>query len=88
MNDLELQAKLKSVPVPERSQDYWEDFPTKVRWQLRRAGPRHEVRESWQSGFVWGIGVSLACGVIGLLVLHQPLRAAGGAIIQKHYCPV
>ncbi len=86
MNDFDLAAKLKSVPVPARSADYWEDFPAHVRWQLRRTPLRHEVRASWQAGFAWGIGVSLTCLVIGLLMLHQPLQAASGAIIQKEQC--
>lgn len=86
MKIFDLEARLKSVPLPERSADYWENFPAQVRWQMRRAAPKHEVRESWRSGFAWGIGASLACGVIGLLVLHQPLRAASGAVFQKEQC--
>jgi len=83
MKDFDLEATLKSVPLPERSADYWENFPAQVRWQMRRAAPKHEVRESWRAGFAWGIGVSLACLVLGTLVLNQPLREASGAIIQQ-----
>jgi hypothetical protein len=83
MNDFDLDAKLKSVPVPERSEDYWGNFPVQVRFQLRRAAPPQEIRESWLPRFAWSIGTSFACLVIGLLVLSQPLKAASSAIFQK-----
>jgi hypothetical protein len=83
MNDFDLDAKLKSVPVPERSEDYWENFPVQVRWQLHRTAPEQAVRESWLLQFARGIGVSFACLVIGLLVLGQPLKAASCAIFKN-----
>ena len=38
MNDFDLEAKLKRVLVPERSEEYWSDFPSRIRVQLRRIG--------------------------------------------------
>jgi hypothetical protein len=83
MNDFDLNAKLKSVPLPERSEEYWEDFPAQVRFQLRRAAPPQEIRESWLPQLAWKAGVGLACLVVGLLVLSQPLKAASCALFQK-----
>jgi len=83
MKDFDLDAKLKSVPLPERSEDYWENFPAQVRWQLRRTAPQQEVRESWLPRFTWGMGVGFACLVISLLVLGQPLKAASCAIFKN-----
>jgi len=36
MNDLDLESKLRSVRVPERPDEYWDDFPSRFRVQLRR----------------------------------------------------
>jgi hypothetical protein len=83
MNDFELDAKLRSVRPPERTEEYWNDFPSQVRWQLRRAAPATEIRENWLPQFAWKFGAGFACLVIGLLVLSQPLKAASGVVFQK-----
>jgi hypothetical protein len=83
MNDFELESKLKSVPLPERSEDYWENFPSQVRWRLRRTAPKQEMSESWFPRFAWRMGIGFACLVIGLLVLNQPLKAASCAIFKN-----
>jgi len=83
MNDFDLDAKLKSAPLPERSEDYWGNFPSQVRWQLHRAAPEQEIRESWLPRFAWSIGTSFACLVISLLILGQPLKAASCAIFKN-----
>jgi hypothetical protein len=83
MNDFDLDAKLKSVPLPERSEEYWHDFPSQVRWQLHRSPPVQPVHERWLPSFAWKFGVSFAGLVIGLLVLSQPLKAASCAFFQK-----
>ena len=60
MNDFELESKLKSVRVPERLENYWENFPSQVRVNLRRAPveftPRknHSPRLAWACGFAFG----------------------------------
>jgi hypothetical protein len=85
MKDFDLDAKLKSVPLPERTEDYWENFPAQVRWNLRRAAMQPEAPESWRPQLAWKFGVSFACLVVGLLVLSQPLKAASCAIFQKEH---
>jgi hypothetical protein len=83
MNDSELQQKLKALPVPERTEEYWNDFPEKVSRQLRRPEMRAEVDERWRPRFAWQFAASAACLFIGLLVLNQPLRAASSAVVQQ-----
>ena len=83
MNDFELKSKLKNVPVPERTEEYWDDFPARVRSQLRRPAPPTELRENWLPSFAWKFSFSVACLVIGLLVFNQPLKAASTAVFQK-----
>jgi hypothetical protein len=83
MNDFELESKLKSVPVPERSEDYWENFPSQVRRQLRRTTPEQVVRENRLPQFAWKMSVGFACLVLVLFVLDQPLKAASGAIFKN-----
>ena len=44
MNLADLEARLKSVRVPERTEEYWNDFPARVRGQLRRRTPTAVTR--------------------------------------------
>jgi len=83
MNDFDLEAKLKSVPLPERPEDYWENFPAQVRWQLRRSAPAPALRENLWPQFVWKMSAGFACLVFGLLVFSQPLKATGGALFKN-----
>jgi hypothetical protein len=83
MNDFELESKLKGVSLPERSEDYWENFPAHVRRQLPRTAPKQKVGESWFPRFAWRMGIGFACLAIGLFVFNQPLKAASGAIFKN-----
>ena len=83
MNDFDLEAKLKSVPLPERAEEYWENFPTRVRWQLHRAEPAPALRENLWPQFVWKISTGFACLVLGLVVLGQPMKAASGTLFKN-----
>ncbi|HUZ06139.1 MAG TPA: hypothetical protein VMV89_01485 [Candidatus Paceibacterota bacterium] len=83
MNDFELQSKLKSVPLPGRTEEYWEDFPARVRVQLRRAAPEDPLAEYGLPQFAWRLGASFACLVIGLFVFGRPLQAASNAIFKN-----
>ena len=83
MNDFDLDAKLKGVPLPPRSEEYWDNFPSQVRRQLHRRAPAIEACENWAPLFAWKMGLGFACLVIGLLVLNQPLKAATCAIFKN-----
>lgn len=82
MNDSDLKARLKSVPVPERSEEYWEDFPSRMRGQLRRPAPPAELEESWLPQFAWKFAAYTACFILGLFIFNQPLKAASTAIFK------
>jgi len=83
MNNFDLETTLKSVPLPERTEDYWENFPAGMRSHLRRTAPKRTVGESRLPQFAWRMGAGLACLIMGLLVLGQPLKAASSAIFNK-----
>jgi hypothetical protein len=68
MNDFELESKLKSVPLPERSEDYWENFPAQVRANLRQAPGEFAPRNFWLPRLAWSGGFALA-GLIFTLSL-------------------
>jgi hypothetical protein len=68
MNDFELESKLKSVPVPERADEYWENFPVQVRANLRRVPTEFATRNLLLPQFAWRGGFALAC-VLFTLVL-------------------
>jgi hypothetical protein len=66
MNDFELKSKLKSVPLPERSQDYWENFPSQVRAHLRSAPVEFASRKTFLPRLAWSGGFAFACLIFSL----------------------
>jgi hypothetical protein len=83
MTDLDLISRLKTVPVPERSDEYWNDFPSRIRVQLRRESHGYSshkpwrMRLAWAGGFAAGVALTLAC--VGL---HVP-QAVSHAIARQ-----
>ncbi|HEY4417017.1 MAG TPA: hypothetical protein VGO57_15110 [Verrucomicrobiae bacterium] len=76
MNDAELEARLKNVPVPERAEAYWQDFPLQVRVNLRRRAVIAPLRRVWLPRLIWTGG--FAAGIVfGLwLAQSQPVKMA------------
>jgi hypothetical protein len=70
MSDFELESKLRSVRVPEKTDEYWEDFPGRVRSQLRRTQMRAAVVERaqtrWMPPWAWSSGLATACVLLAL----------------------
>lgn len=60
MNDSELKARLRNAPVPERSDEYWDDFPARVRMQLNRERHESAPRRAWRPRLAWAGGFALA----------------------------
>jgi hypothetical protein len=83
MKDNDLNARLKSVPLPPRSEEYWDNFPSQVRRQLHRCAPELVTGENWLPRFAWKMGLGFACLVVGGLVLNQPLKAATWTIFKN-----
>jgi hypothetical protein len=65
MNDFELESRLKDIPLPARTDGYWEQFPPRVRSQLR---PVSEERPQmiFARRFAWGSAVAFACLIFAL----------------------
>jgi hypothetical protein len=82
MNDLDLELKLKSVPLPERSQDYWEHFPAQVRANLRRAAMKPVAENLWLPRLAWAGGFALALALVFVCMQFHPLQSASVAITR------
>lgn len=65
MNDRDLASRLKDVRVPERPADYWEDFPSRVRVQLRPETIRRPHRAFWPR-VAWAGSLAFAILFLGL----------------------
>jgi hypothetical protein len=87
MNDFDLQSKLKSVPVPERPDEYWADFPSRVRVQLRRRQIESAPRPAWRAPLAWAGGFAVAVALVFVCLQYHPVQAAFAAIAQheKHF---
>ncbi len=68
MNDFELESKLKTIRLPERTEAYWDNFPARVRAQLRPGRADWAPRNSASSWLVWAGGIAYACLLISLSV--------------------
>ena len=64
MNDLDLESKLKSVKIPARTDEYWEDFPSRVRSQLRRPVSAEWAQPRFMPQWSWNSGLAMACVVM------------------------
>jgi hypothetical protein len=78
MNDFELKSKLKSVPLPARTPEYWENFPAQVRASLHRAPGEFAPRNFWLPRLAWSGGFALA-GLIFTLSLWPSVHV----LLQK-----
>ncbi|MGH7952400.1 MAG: hypothetical protein ACREFE_10855 [Limisphaerales bacterium] len=73
MNDFELESKLKSLRVPERTEEYWENFPTRVRSKLRPVFVKRP-RKIFLPQFAWGGAIAVAC-LFFILALFPAFQA-------------
>jgi hypothetical protein len=83
MNDFELESKLKSVPLPERTEDYWENFPSQVRVNLHRAAVKPVRENLWRPRVAWAGSFALAIALVFVCIQFHPLQTASVAI-NKH----
>jgi uncharacterized protein HemX len=73
MTDPELQSRLQSLPVPTRTEEYWDDFPAHIRRQLRaHSATTPKVQRGTRP--IWALNLAFALGLI--LVFGVQLRAA------------
>jgi len=68
MNPSELERQLRQARVPERSEEYWENFPEKVlaelRAEARSSEPEPLPRARRFIHLAWGLGAAFACLLI------------------------
>lgn len=82
MNDFELKSALRRVPVPERTEEYWDDFPSRIRLQLRRSRTEMIPVRAGHPGWSLATGLALALVLVFVCVEFQPLPAASAAITR------
>jgi hypothetical protein len=83
MNDLELQTKLKNVPLPSRPDEYWEDFPSRIRMQLRQPSYEMAPHRPWRNPVVWTTGFALAVALFFVCLQFHPLQTAAAAAARQ-----
>ena len=82
MNDSELESRLKSVRVPERTGDYWDDFPGRVRVQLRREQIDSAPRSAWRARLKLASTFAMAIGLMWFGERFHPLATTSAAITR------
>jgi hypothetical protein len=75
--DEELNELLRTVRVPERSPEYWAEFPEAVVRQLQRSAQRPAAPLARHAGWAWGLGIATACLLLGFFVGFRRGHAVG-----------
>jgi hypothetical protein len=83
MKDFDLESRLHSVRVPERPDEYWADFPARIRVQLRRGRPEVAPRRSWRPQLAWTGGFGLAVALLFVCLECHPLQTLSLAIAEQ-----
>lgn len=68
--------------MPERSEEYWSDFPSRVRVRLRRRHSESAPRRPWRTPLVWAGDFALTVALVLICLQYHPLEAASAAITQ------
>lgn len=71
MNDAELNRILKSAEAPRRSNEYWEEFPDRVRRQMNRPLPPERRASHWLPRLAWASGLATVLVLAGFILGHQ-----------------
>lgn len=83
MNDSELERRLKSIPLPERSDDYWEEFPAQVRINLRRAASQPVAENDWLPRFAWAGALAVVLIAGAWCAQSQPVQNVALALSKN-----
>ena len=83
MNDFDLESRLKGVPVPERPDEYWNDFPTRIRVQLHRQRAVTTRRRPWRPLLIWSADFALAAALVFVCIECHPLQAVSAVISRQ-----
>ncbi len=83
MNDFDLESKLKGIRVPERPDEYWEDFPSRIRVQLRRERLECSRAGAWRLRLAWTGGFALAAALVFVCIEYHPLQTMSRAIAKQ-----
>jgi hypothetical protein len=70
MKRVDLDKMLKSVPVPERSEEYWQEFPDRVIAGLQAKQSRRRV-ERWQPRLAWVFAIACVLVFVSGLALRH-----------------
>jgi len=87
MNDFELESRLKAIPLPTRTEEYWEQFPSSVRSQLRPVMATRS-RMFFAHRLAWGSATALACLIFALAlwptveIMVKDVRTIGRELAQ------
>lgn len=83
MNNFDLNQKLRNVPLPERPEAYWDDFPALVRVQLPRSRRELIPHAAGRPRLAWAGGLAVTMALVVLCLQFHPLQTASSAI-TKH----
>jgi len=87
MNDFELENRLKAVPLPKRSEDYWEYFPAQVRANLHRAAMKPAAENLWLPRLAWAGGLTVLLILTFVFAQIKPVQIVSLALSknEKHF---
>jgi hypothetical protein len=83
MKDFDLESKVKAVRVPERGEDYWEEFPQRMLKELRALPAERPAPRAWMPGLFLGGQLALSCLMLGFCLWQSRMpRAFSHALLK------
>jgi hypothetical protein len=73
MKEFDLDSEIKSLRVPERGRDFWDNFPGRVMAELRAAPEVRHVPTASMPRLAWGLGLALGCLAASLCLGPGPM---------------
>jgi hypothetical protein len=67
----DLDAQLRALHAPERSEEYWADFPRRVTGELRTRPLPRPMRTTWLPQLAWGFSLAFGCFALGYFIGHN-----------------
>jgi hypothetical protein len=83
MNDFDLESKLKSIRVSERPDEYWNDFPSRIRVQLPHERRELAPQSGWHPRLAWAGGFALAVALVLGCIQFHPVQTVALAIAKQ-----
>ena len=86
MKNFDLDTHLRVSRAPERSDEYWADFPGRVTREVRSRPLPRPARSSWLPQLAWGFSLAFGCFALGYFIGHDGVpKSVSHALLENQH---